>query len=369
MSPASTRLPEFANYTVEREIGRGGMGVVYLGNHKGLHRQVAIKVILEQHARDEAVRERFLREARMMATMDHPNIVKVHDLIEREDDVAFVMEYVDGRSLEQMIGREVGPIPHERALPLFRQLLDAVGYAHEQGIIHRDLKPANVLVTKDNRIKVTDFGIAKAAGASKLTRTGTVLGTPIYMAPEQILGKAVDHRADIYALGMTLYVMLAGRAPFDEDETSEFVLLKSCMEDEIPDPRTFYPYIPDHLIHAINKALERSIKLRYNKCIDIIYAIYQTQKNDNIIMNEEYNVSILNKNDINNENKDNEYITTSYGSIENKSDVKHGLSEEYDVVLEKSSSGESFTSLVLAIAIVVSIIAMFAVPVFFLSLW
>jgi len=165
-----------------------------------------------------------------------------------------------------MIGKEVGPIPYERALPLFTQLVDAVTYAHGQGVVHRDLNPSNVLVTSDNRIKVTDFGIAKVAGQSKLTRTGTVLGTPVYMPPEQILGRPVDHRADIYSLGMTLYVMLAGRAPFDNEELSEFAFMKACLEDPIPDPRDFYPYIPDELVSIVQKALTRDISTRYQAC-------------------------------------------------------------------------------------------------------
>ncbi len=265
-------LPIIPNYKVIRELGRGGMGVVYLAEHEVLDRPTALKVMVDQPARAAELRERMAREAKTMARLTHPNIVQVHDFIQFEGGIALVMEYVEGRNLEQMIGREVGPIPHERALRLFNQLLQAVNYAHAKGVVHRDLKPSNVLVTTDNVVKVTDFGIAKVAGQSKLTRTGTILGTPVYMAPEQILGKQVDHRADIYALGMTLYVMLAGRAPFDEDETSEFVFMKSCLEDPIPDPREFYPYIPESLVEILHHALARDLDQRIQNC-DVLFKL------------------------------------------------------------------------------------------------
>ncbi len=242
------------------------MGAVYLAEHEVLNRQIALKVMLDQFAKNSELRERMAREARTMSELDHPNIVKVLDHLQFPGGIALVLEYVEGRDLEQMIGREVGPIPYERALPLFRQLLGAVTYAHKRGIVHRDLKPSNVLVTKDNQIKVTDFGIAKVAGQSKLTRTGTMLGTPVYMPPEQILGRAVDHRADIYSLGMTLYVMLAGRPPFDDEDLSEFAFMKACLEDPIPDPRDFYPYIPKGLVKITMKMLERDRGKRYGDC-------------------------------------------------------------------------------------------------------
>ncbi len=259
------------------------MGVVYLAEHEVLQRKVAIKFMLEQYARDATIRERFLREARVMATLDHENIVRIFDLVDHGKNVALVMEYVEGRTLEEMIGREVGPIPHERALPLFRQILGAVGAAHEKGIVHRDLKPANILVAKDGRVKVTDFGIAKAVGDSKLTRTGTVLGSPIYMAPEQILAKEVDHRADIYALGMTLYVMLAGRPPFDDEETSEFLIMKSCLEDPIRDPREFYPHIPQRMVDIIYSTIDRNIETRIESCDNLVNIIDRTEKKNNLI--------------------------------------------------------------------------------------
>jgi len=271
-------FPRIPNYQILAELGRGGMGVVYLAEHEVLQREVAIKVMLDQYARDMTLRERFLREARVMATLDHPNIVRIYDLIDMGKNVALVMEFVDGRTLEDMIGREVGPIPHENALPIFTHILDAVSVAHGKGIIHRDLKPANVLVSNDSQVKVTDFGIAKAIGDSKLTRTGTVLGTPIYMAPEQILAKEIDHLVDIYALGMTLYVMLAGRSPFEDEEVSEFLLLKSCLEDPIRDPREYYPYIPENIVLAMHRALAKDKSQRFQACEDFSFALNDSEK-------------------------------------------------------------------------------------------
>ena len=254
------------SYNLISELGRGGMGIVYLAEHNVLKRRYALKVMLDLYTKNPELKERLEREAQTLALLEHPNIVQIHDYIQFDGGSALVMEYVEGRNLEQMIGREVGPIPHDRALPLFFQILEAVAFAHKKGVIHRDLKPSNILVSRDNTVKVTDFGIAKAAGQSKMTKTGTMLGTPLYMAPEQILGKQVDHLADIYSLGMTLYVMLAGWTPFDEDETSEFAFVKACLEDPIPDPREFYPHIPEHIVDVVYDALERETETRITSC-------------------------------------------------------------------------------------------------------
>jgi len=180
-----------------------------------------------------------------------------------------VMEYVEGRSLDQMIGDEYGPIPHEKALPLFLQILEGIAYAHSRGVIHRDIKPSNVLVAKDGQAKITDLGIAKIAGKKGLTRTGAQMGTLYYESPEQIRGaKDVDHRADIYSLGMTLYEMLAGRLPFDgEGDTSEFQVMSSIVNrQQHLDPRDYYPHVPEWLVRVVQQATHMDPDKRLQTC-------------------------------------------------------------------------------------------------------
>ena len=242
-------------------IGEGGMGSVYRARHTQsavAERQggeVVIKVMHAQYANREDFRARFEREADVGLRLDHPNLVKVHDLVMDGGQLALVMEYVEGRPLSEMIGQETGPIPWERAGPMFAQLLDGVEHAHGAGVVHRDLKPENIMVTGDGTIKVLDFGIAKSDDGGK-TKTGTGLGTVDYMAPEQYLdAKRVDHRADIYALGMTLYEMLAGRLPWDVSTTTEFEVLDWKRHGDLPPPTDFYPSVPPHIVDVVMAAL------------------------------------------------------------------------------------------------------------------
>ncbi len=256
------------DYLIERLIGAGGMGMVYLAKHENLHRHAAIKVLLENLSTSPQIRERFIQEARLMGSLDHPNIVTLYDFT-TEPKLSLIMEFVDGRGLDEMIGQDVGPIPWEKALPLFIQILDGIGYAHSKGIVHRDIKPANIIISKEGQVKVTDLGIAKIAGQQGMTRTGAQMGTLYYESPEQIKGaKDVDHRSDIYSLGMTLYEMLAGRLPFDKGgDTSEFELMIGVVQRKGSlDPREFYPHIPEWLVKTIQKATELNPEKRFQSC-------------------------------------------------------------------------------------------------------
>jgi formylglycine-generating enzyme required for sulfatase activity/predicted Ser/Thr protein kinase len=268
-------MKEVPGYKILETLGTGGMAMVYLAEHEKLGRRVAIKVLSDVLTADYTVRERFLQEARVMASLSHPGIVQVTDYVETEHTLAFVMEYIEGRNLSEIIGREVGPIPAEKALQMFRQILEAAGYAHDRGIIHRDLKPSNVMVTDDGTAKIMDFGIAKIAGGAGHTRTGTKLGTLYYMSPEQLRGsKHVDHRADIYSLGMTLYEMLAGRLPFDtESETSEFDITQKIVFEEFEPPSDYYPHIPDHLVDVVRKATAKDPDQRFQSCMEFMEAL------------------------------------------------------------------------------------------------
>jgi len=247
-------------YGLTSLIGEGGMGAVYRGRHRSdtlAERQggdVAIKVMHPQYARDPGYRDRFEREASLGLKLAHPGIVTVHDLVVDGGELALVMDHVDGRPLTESIGEAVGPVPWERAWPLFERLLDAVAYAHAQGVVHRDLKPDNILLTADGTPWIIDFGIAKDLDASG-TRTGTGMGTVEYMAPEQYTdAKAVDARADVYSLGMILYEMLAGRLPW-EATAPQFEILEQKARRGLVSPAAYCPTIPPAVVAALAPAL------------------------------------------------------------------------------------------------------------------
>jgi serine/threonine protein kinase len=250
-----SRSKKIQSYEILETIGYGGIGVVYKARHNFRNEIVAIKSLAHQFVLDPNIRNRFKLEADILSKLDHPNIVRVFDFIEEPDGLHLVMEYVEGRTLNKMIGKETGPIPALKALPIFEQILSAVEYAHSKGVIHRDIKPSNIMVTKDNVVKVMDFGIAHIEG-SEMTRTGIKLGTLYYMSPEAIRGERTDERTDIYSLGVTLYEMLAGKLQYKDtgEQLSEFMLMQKIMTEELKDPREYYPYIPEWLVEVVKKA-------------------------------------------------------------------------------------------------------------------
>ena len=213
--PSLERMGElFPEFEFQSTVGRGGMGAVYKANHRNLDRLVAVKVFLFR-TDDPEFTQRFAREARALAKLDHPNIIHVYDFGERESILYLVMEYVDGLNLRQVASHsKLTPV---EAMALVPPLCDALQYAHERGVVHRDIKPENLLLASDGRIKIADFGLAKMTGSKEnvaLTRTRQVMGTLNYMAPEQMERPTeVDHRADIYSLGVVIYEMLTGELP------------------------------------------------------------------------------------------------------------------------------------------------------------
>lgn len=267
------------NYEVISQFGEGGMGELYLGRHTRLAREVVIKTIRTEDFNPrqiEHLRERLEREALIQSQLDHPNIVRVYDFVAVGEKTCIVMEYVPGRDLRKMILNETGPIPVPRAIQLFKQILKAIDYAHNftyvdksgerhSGIIHRDLKPANILVTPADLVKVTDFGIVKMRGVKGGTQMGFNPGTPEYMSPEQARGKELDHRSDIYSLGIVLYEMLTGRVPFDADGsgTSDYEIRRGHIELPVPHLSKFMPGIPQALELIVFKALEKNPDYRF----------------------------------------------------------------------------------------------------------
>jgi eukaryotic-like serine/threonine-protein kinase len=200
-------------YRVIKRLGSGGMADVYSAEDQQLGRRVALKLLYHRLAEDEQFVERFRREASSAAGLQHPSIVSIFDRGEWDGTYYIAMEYVEGRTLKDII-RERGPAPPEAAVDVVLQILRAARFAHQRGVVHRDIKPQNVLVDGEGRIKVADFGIARA-GASDMTETGSVMGTAQYLSPEQAQGRPVDARSDLYSIGIVLYEMITGRVPVD----------------------------------------------------------------------------------------------------------------------------------------------------------
>ncbi|HEX2899748.1 MAG TPA: serine/threonine-protein kinase [Bacteroidia bacterium] len=242
------------NYSLIRKLGEGGMGEVWLAEHLTIDRKVAIKVLHAQYARNPKIQQRFRNEAATLSKLKHPNIVALHDLIERDADIYLVMEYVEGRNLEEIVRTDTGPMPTEILYKVFSQILAAVGYADQQVVVHRDIKPSNFMMGADGVVKVLDFGIAKLLeDDQQLTRTGMRMGTTFYMSPEQVNNEAVDFCSDIYSLGVTLFFLATGKAPY-EGETSENKVFDQIVRTPLPEGRTVYVGVAPMVDMVIAKA-------------------------------------------------------------------------------------------------------------------
>jgi serine/threonine-protein kinase len=236
------------------------MGAVFKGVDLMLEREVAIKMLKPELARQPNVVERFRTEAVTLAKLNHPNVATLHSFFRQGDDFFMVMEFVRGQTLGDMIKAQ-GALQADRALELFCMALEGIDHAHQMGIIHRDIKPANMMLTEAGSIKVMDFGIARVLGTDRLTKAGHLIGTVEYMSPEQIRGEETDARSDIYSLGILLYEMLTGRVPFNS--TSEYELMRCQIEEAPTPPRALAPQIPVAVEQAIMCALAKGPETRY----------------------------------------------------------------------------------------------------------
>ncbi|MFN2471516.1 MAG: Stk1 family PASTA domain-containing Ser/Thr kinase [Gaiellaceae bacterium] len=246
-------------YRVLRKLGRGGMADVYLAEDEELGRRVAIKILNERHAADDQFIERFRREATNAAGLSHPNIVSIYDRGEAEGTYYIAMEYLEGSTLKDIVLRG-GPLPVEDAIAYTRDVLNALRFAHRKGIVHRDIKPHNVLVDSDERVKVTDFGIARA-GASQMTEAGSIIGTAQYLSPEQARGGSIDQRSDLYSVGIVLYEVLTGTVPFSGDTPVEIAMKHLSAVPEAPSARR--PDLPPALDQIVLRALAKDPEDRY----------------------------------------------------------------------------------------------------------
>ncbi len=261
-----------SHYRIIEELGRGGMGVVYKAEDTTLKRLVALKFLPAELTRDAEAKNRFVHEAQASAALNHANIVTVHEINEHEGQTFIVMEYMEGRTLKDMISvgaRRAVPLPITDAITIASQITRGLAKAHEKGIVHRDLKPANIFVTSDQVVKILDFGIAKLAhGQTKLTKTGTTMGTAAYMSPEQAMGKEVDRRADIWSLGVVLYEMLAGKLPFQGEY--EQALIYSILNEE-PEPLSkARPDASSGLEQIVGQALAKEPAERYQSMEELL---------------------------------------------------------------------------------------------------
>jgi len=253
------------NYTLKSKLGEGGMATVYLAEDPKFRARVAIKVLKKEYFFNEHIRNRFLAEARNMFRMSHPHVIKVTDLIEEEDTVAFVMEYVEGETLKEYLDRK-GKLTDPEIRDIFSQMLDAVGYVHEQKLVHRDIKPSNFMLDKKGKVKLMDFGIAKNTDshAAEYTQTGTgmQMGTPMYMSPEQITDtKSVTAQSDIYSLGVVLWQLVTGLKPYDPQKLSTFQLQIKIVQEPLGNTNSPWDTL-------IQKATKKDGLNRYFSCSD-----------------------------------------------------------------------------------------------------
>lgn len=269
-------------YLVTELIGHGGMGAVYKGTHLHMQRECAIKVILKKHAADPIALKRFQLEAQAASMLEHPNIIKIYDSGVTDDDLAYiVMEFLQGDSLDNVIRRHKF-LHYEMAIPLFMKVCDALAHAHTKKVLHRDLKPGNIMVigseTDESEVKLLDFGIAKllpgtGRAVDKLTETGEVFGSPMYMSPEQCMGQALDQRSDIYAFACVMYETLTGKLPFVGDTFIQVVL------QHINEPPPFFASvapdvaIPEELENIILQCMAKERSLRFNSVLEIKKAL------------------------------------------------------------------------------------------------
>ncbi len=248
------------NYRIEEELGRGGMGVVYRATELTTDNVVALKVLSREFALDPAYVKRFKREVEALGKLNHPNIVRIHDVGEDQGTHYYAMDFVDGRSLDDVLNAgerlDIG-----RALDLAIDVAVALGHAHNVGIIHRDIKPGNILIDRNGKPKLTDFGIARLTYATRMTRTGDIVGTPEYMSPEQSKGAPVGKSSDVYSLGAVIYELLAGKVPFEG--ASSLNIIQKHQYEEPENVKNLNRAVPEGLARVVMKMLAKDPKVRY----------------------------------------------------------------------------------------------------------
>lgn len=262
---------EYGRYRIIKELGKGTMGVVYEAHDPQIDRLVALKILRPDRMVNEAYVGRFLKEARAIGRLAHPGIVTIYDVGEDNDTIYIAMEYLKGTPFNEVI--RSGSLSVDQSIDIARQVAEALDYAHKQAIIHRDIKPSNIILTEDYRPKLTDFGIARIEDSSTLyqTQAGEILGTPVYMSPEQAMGQTVDGRSDLYALGVILYEMIVGRRPFTGNNIA--AILRAITQDTPEAPSEADPFIQPALSDLIMKSLAKDPSQRFQTGRDMADAL------------------------------------------------------------------------------------------------
>lgn len=267
-------------YRIEKQIGIGGMAVVFRAYDPVIQRYVAVKMLKEDVARDEAAVKRFINESKAVAMLSHPNIVSIYDVSVSGEYKYIVMEYIEGITLKSYMSQK-GALPLDEVIHYSRQILSALAHAHGKGIIHRDIKPQNIMLLKDGKIKVTDFGIAKLPNAETVTMTDKAIGTVYYISPEQASGLAIDTRSDLYSMGVVMYEMASGKLPFVA-ETPVSVALMQVNSEPTP-PTEINPSIPKGMEQIILTAMEKSADARFSTADQMLSRLNILKKNPGVI--------------------------------------------------------------------------------------
>jgi len=257
------------NYKILEKIGEGGMGSVYKAQHLSLNRLVAIKSLNQSIANDFEIVQRFRNEAKILSQLQHPNIVTLYDYVEDPSGYFLIMEYFEGITLGNYIKNVVKVLPETHAILFFEQLLSAFAYAHAQNVIHRDIKPDNILINSKQKIKILDFGIAKIKESNLKTRTGVKMGTITYMSPEQIQATTIDHRTDIYSLGVVLWEMVTGKPPYNVNNQTHFEISNDIVNKPLPNPNLFNSKLSNKVYQIIQKCTAKNPDNRYQNCEQI----------------------------------------------------------------------------------------------------
>ncbi|MCU0573043.1 MAG: protein kinase [Syntrophobacteraceae bacterium] len=267
---------QYGRYRIIKELGKGSMGVVYQAHDPQIDRAVALKVLRPDRVDSEAFVHRFIKEAKAVGRLSHPNIVVVYDIGEDHGTVYISMEYLEGKPLSEVLKER--SLSLSQALRIGIQVSDALDYAHRKGIVHRDIKPSNIIVQSDDSVKITDFGIARIEDplATQQTQAGEILGTPAYMAPEQVLGQPVDGRSDLFSLGVILYELTAGQRPFSGE--SLITMFRSITEDTPREPLELNPSLPRDFSRVVLKSLAKEPRNRFSSGRDLSEALRHSLK-------------------------------------------------------------------------------------------
>ena len=295
------------HYKILEKLGEGGMGIVYKGEDIKLRREVAIKFLPHNISINKEDRKRFEIEAQAAAGLNHPNIATIHSIDEVDDEIFIVMEYIDGIELKEKI--RLGSIPVNISIDIANQILEGLQDAHEKGIIHRDIKSSNIMIKKDGKVKIMDFGLAKIKGGIEITKILTTMGTVAYMSPEQSRGEEVDHRTDIWSFGVVLYEMLTGQLPFKGDY--EQAVIYAIVNEKHISASSLLPDIPDALSRVIDRCLQKDPAERFNNAgliIDELKLLGQESKATNVLMKTDISIAVLPFKDISPE-QDNKYFS------------------------------------------------------------